>query len=75
MRVSLIVTTYNWPDALSLVLSSVAHQEVLPDEVVIADDGSDKNTKKIVTNFLHNFNIPVSFMAKGQWVPCGKIQK
>ena len=59
MRVSLIVTTYNWPDALSLVLSSVAHQELLPDEVVIADDGSDKNTKKIVTNFVHNFNIPV----------------
>ena len=46
--VSLIVTTYNWPQALDLTLASVARQSRLPDEVVIADDGSDEATAQLV---------------------------
>ena len=45
MRSCLIVTTYNWPDALHLTLASVARQSQLPDEVVIADDGSGPATR------------------------------
>lgn len=40
LRITLIITTYNWPAALDLALRSVARQSVLPDEVVVADDGS-----------------------------------
>ena len=40
MTISLIVTTYNRPDALRLVLDSISRQTRLPDEVVVADDGS-----------------------------------
>ena len=40
MNCSLIITTYNWPEALRLVLSSINNQSVLPNEIIIADDGS-----------------------------------
>lgn len=46
MKTTLLITTYNWPKALELVLYSVLHQYVMPDEVVIADDGSTEETKK-----------------------------
>jgi GT2 family glycosyltransferase len=35
-RITLIITTYNWPAALDLTLRSVARQSRLPDEVIIA---------------------------------------
>ena len=41
---SLIISTYNWPEALRLCLLSVMEQSVLPDEVIIADDGSTGQT-------------------------------
>jgi len=48
---SLVVTTYNRPDALDLVLQSVERQGVLPDEVIVADDGSGPETKAVVDRF------------------------
>jgi glycosyltransferase involved in cell wall biosynthesis len=51
MRVSLIITTYNRVDASSLVLHSVQNQTVLPKEVIIADDGSTKETQKMIRDF------------------------
>ncbi len=45
---SIIVTTYNWPQALKLVLTALAAQ-VTPDmEIIIADDGSDEETRIII---------------------------
>ena len=51
MTVSLIISTYNSPKALDLCLMSVLQQSVLPDEVLIADDGSNEETRKIVEEF------------------------
>ena len=45
---SLVISTYNWPEALSLVLKSVNNQKVLPDEIIIADDGSSDETKDVI---------------------------
>ncbi|WP_159467826.1 glycosyltransferase family 2 protein [Dyadobacter sp. 3J3] len=45
---SLIISTYNWPEALRLCLLSVKEQSVLPDEVIIADDGSTEETSAII---------------------------
>lgn len=45
---SLIITTYNWPEALELVLKSVIDQTLLPDEVIIADDGSGDETRQLI---------------------------
>lgn len=51
LRPSLIVTTYNWPEALHLTLASVARQSRLPAEVLIADDGSGPTTAAVVTQW------------------------
>ena len=49
---SLIIATYNWPDALRLTLDSVSWQTVMPDEVVIADDGSREETRILIERFI-----------------------
>lgn len=51
ITVSLLISTYNWKEALELVLESVKLQSLLPDEVIIADDGSQDNTKKLIESF------------------------
>lgn len=56
---SLVISTYNWPQALELCLLSVLQQKILPQEVVIADDGSKVETKNLVDNFRSKFSIPI----------------
>ena len=51
MRTELIVATYNSPHALTLCLTSVARQTVLPDSICIADDGSGPETREAVDAF------------------------
>jgi glycosyltransferase involved in cell wall biosynthesis len=57
--VSLIVSTYNWPEALNLCLISIGKQTLLPDEVIIADDGSTDKTLKLIEKHKRNFPIPI----------------
>jgi len=59
MKVSLVVLTYNWPAALRRVLESVATQSRLPDEVVVADDGSTAETTELVASFAAAFPVPL----------------
>ncbi len=51
IKPSLIIATYNWPEALELVLKSAEQQSLLPYEVLIADDGSSEATKKLIDKF------------------------
>tara|TARA_B100000795_G_C22781286_1_gene432413 strand:- start:266 stop:1063 length:798 start_codon:yes stop_codon:yes gene_type:complete len=60
MKVTLVITTYNWPEALKLVLESINHQVIPPNEVIIADDGSAKETKDLINNFNLNSNLHVT---------------
>lgn len=55
MKTTLIVTTYNRPDALEAVLKSIQHQIVMPDEVIVADDGSRDDTRQLVERFMPDF--------------------
>ncbi len=61
VKLSLIISTYNRPDALELVLKSVARQNLakVADnseiEVLIADDGSKSDTAELVAKFQQNF--------------------
>lgn len=57
--VSLIVTTYNWPSALELVLLSIKKQSHLPNEVIIADDGSGEETRELIQRYQATFPIPL----------------
>jgi len=56
---ALLISTYNWPEALDLVLSSVLIQSKMPDEILIADDGSTDETKVIIEKYKKLFKIPV----------------
>lgn len=55
MKVSLIITTYNWPEALRLSLMSAARQTRLPDEVIVADDGSGEETRRLIDEMRRNY--------------------
>ncbi len=52
MKVSLIITTYNWPGALKVLLDSVLRQSERDLEIVIADDGSGPETTRAVREIL-----------------------
>ncbi|MFC0323768.1 glycosyltransferase [Gallibacterium melopsittaci] len=56
---SLIITTYNRPDALEAVLNSVLQQHQLPTEVLVADDGSTEETKKVIERYQALYPIPL----------------
>lgn len=48
MKTSLIITTYNSPRFLELSILSAFRQQTLPDEIIIADDGSGEQTRMLV---------------------------
>jgi glycosyltransferase involved in cell wall biosynthesis len=48
---SLIISTYNRPDALALVLESVIKQRITVDEIIIADDGSGEDTRNTILSY------------------------
>jgi glycosyltransferase involved in cell wall biosynthesis len=54
---ALIISTYNWPEALRLCLLSVAEQSVLPDEVIVADDGSTRQTAEVIEAIQADFPV------------------
>lgn len=56
MLTSIIVTTYNRPDALKCVLQALNDLNQSEVEIVIADDGSGDLTKKIVEEYAANSN-------------------
>jgi glycosyltransferase involved in cell wall biosynthesis len=59
MRVSLIITTYNRPEVLSLIFKSIEDQTICPDEIIIADDGSGNSTKECVEDFQRSSSISI----------------
>jgi glycosyltransferase involved in cell wall biosynthesis len=59
MKISLIVSTYNWPQALELCLLSALNQSVKPTEIVVADDGSKQETINLVEKFIKSSEIPI----------------
>lgn len=65
MKISLIVSTYNWPEALNLCLRSIMIQTRMPDEVIIADDGSKDETKVLIEHMQENFPCEL----KHAWIP------
>lgn len=57
--VSMLVSTYNWKEALALVLRSVAQQSRLPDEVIVVDDGSRDDTAALMKAIAKDFPVPL----------------
>lgn len=59
MTCSLVITTYNRPDALLLCLESVLVQSHMPDEIIIADDGSTRETSEMLQTFRDRCPVPL----------------
>lgn len=61
MKVALLISTYNWPESLDLVFKSILIQSKMPDEILIADDGSNFKTKTLVEDYQNLFSIPFKY--------------
>lgn len=59
VSVSVVVLTYNWPEALSLTLQSLAKQACLPKEVIVADDGSNASTLEMIESLAETYPVPL----------------
>lgn len=57
--ISVIVPTYNRPDALAAVLRSLARQTDRDFEVVVADDGSTVATARTITDWVPRLHVPL----------------
>lgn len=58
MTISLIISTYNSVNFLNLCLKSVSELKFMPDEIIIADDGSEEETKLLIDSYREK--IPVT---------------
>ncbi len=59
MKTGLIISTYNSPGYLGLVLASIELQTRRPDQLVIADDGSAAATRSLIDEFRERVSFPV----------------
>ncbi|WP_196940229.1 glycosyltransferase family 2 protein [Sphingobacterium pedocola] len=57
--ISLIVSTYNWPEALEKCIQRVLKQTHLPNEILIADDGSGDATQEAIKRLKQDSPIPI----------------
>lgn len=57
--IGLIITTFNQPEALRAVLSSVCQQTRIPDQVIVVDDGSTYITRNIVR--MYEKELPLTY--------------
>ncbi|MDH7447005.1 glycosyltransferase family 2 protein [Aquimarina sp. 2201CG14-23] len=68
---SLVTPTYNWPEALELLLLSIKNQTYLPNEVIVADDGSREDTANLIKRIQQDFPVPLHHV----WHEDNKNQK
>ena len=60
MKIGVVVSTYNRPDALVRVLEGLAGQSMPPHEVIVADDGSTDRTRAALGPFLAGTGLNLS---------------
>ncbi|OSQ31670.1 glycosyl transferase family 2 [Thalassospira sp. MCCC 1A03138] len=58
-KVSVIVSTYNWPEALEMVLQSLIDQKDRNFEVIVADDGSGPETANTIIRMQKKSPVPI----------------
>jgi glycosyltransferase involved in cell wall biosynthesis len=58
MRATVIITTYNWPEALKITLKSIIQQSIRSIEIIVADDGSEAATAQAIKEVLIPSNMP-----------------
>lgn len=69
--VSLVISTFNQPQALEKVFGGVRLQTLQPAEILISDDGSDVPTRELVKAFVASSSVPVKHI----WHPHDGFRK
>jgi glycosyltransferase involved in cell wall biosynthesis len=59
MEAAVIVSTYEAPHALELVLAGLARQSLTPGQVVVADDGSGPDTAAVIARWSARLSCPL----------------
>lgn len=59
MTCSVLVATYNRPDALAWCLTSLFGQSRLPDEIIVCDDGSGPATRQLLVQLQAHSPVPL----------------
>ena len=57
-KVGLLISTYNWPKALETIFASIQNQTRMPDEIIVADDGSGPATAEVIRRWENILQIP-----------------
>ena len=57
--VSVIISTYNNPNALRVIIETLEAGTILPDQIIIADDGSTKETSELINELSKPNQIPI----------------
>jgi glycosyltransferase involved in cell wall biosynthesis len=70
-KISLVISIFNQPQALTRVLKGVQGQTRWPDEILISDDGSDEPTRRLIEAFRANSSVPVKHI----WQPHDGFRK
>ncbi len=60
MTLSVILTTYNRPEALRKVLDALNYQTMPADDVLVADDGSTPETRRMIVDLTAELKYPVT---------------
>lgn len=58
MQASIIITSYNWPEALKATLKSIVKQTIRSIEIIVADDGSGPAAAQAVKEVLIPSDLP-----------------
>jgi len=62
MKISIIIPTYNRPDLFRVCINSCLSQTLLPYEIIIGDDSSNDDTKKMVEQIIKdNASIQITY--------------
>jgi glycosyltransferase involved in cell wall biosynthesis len=59
LKVSVVITTYNRPNYLYKVLKGFLEQTIIPDEIIVADDGSKEDTTKVIEQIKKNTDVRI----------------
>ena len=59
MKTSLIISTYNQPEALGKTIRGFQRQTRWPEEILFSDDGSGEPTRRLITEFARTAPVPV----------------
>ena len=62
IMVTVIIPTYNAEYHLQLLLESLSGQTVYPEQIIVVDDGSDKNKAEINEHLAVNYDAQYSYL-------------